>query len=77
MRWPKLSAAYNQMGRFEEAISSYKLAIRLKPILAEAHLNLGMTFLKVGDRTSAVEEHKILRDLNKEEADRLFNLIYE
>jgi hypothetical protein len=35
------------MGRFEEAISSYKLAIRLKPILAEAHFNLGMTFLKV------------------------------
>jgi hypothetical protein len=53
------------------------LAIRLKPILAEAHLNLGMTFLKMADRRSAVEEHKILRDLNKEEADRLFNLIYE
>jgi tetratricopeptide (TPR) repeat protein len=72
-----LGAAYNQMGRFEEAISSYKLAIGLKPILAEAHLNLGMTFLKIGDRTSAIEEYKILRDLNKEEADRLFNLIYE
>ena len=72
-----LGAAYNQMGRFEEAIASYKLAIRLKPTLAEAHLNLGMTFLKVGDRASALEEYKILRDLNKEEADRLFNLIYE
>jgi tetratricopeptide (TPR) repeat protein len=72
-----LGAAYNQMGRFEEAIASYKLAIRLKPTLAEAHLNLGMTFLKIGDRASAIEEYKILKDLNKEEANRLFNLIYE
>ena len=77
MTWPKLAAAYNQMGRFEESISSYKLAIGLKPILAETHLNLGMTFLKLGDRTSAIEEYKILRDLNKEEADRLLSLIYE
>ncbi len=72
-----LGATYYQMGRFEEAISSYKLAIRLKPTLAEAHLNLGMTFLKMGDRASAIEEYKILKDLNKEEANRLFDLIYE
>ena len=72
-----LGAAYNQMGRFEEAIASYKLAIRLKPTLAEAYLNLGMTFLKIGDRASAIEEYRILKDLNKEEANKLFNLIYE
>jgi tetratricopeptide (TPR) repeat protein len=72
-----LGAAYSQMGRFEEAIASYKLAIRFKPTLAEAYLNLGMIFLKVGDRASAIEEYKILKDLNKEEANRLFNLMYE
>ena len=72
-----LGAAYNQMGRFEEAIASYKSAVRLKPTLSEAHLNLGMTFLKIGDRASAIEEYKILKDLNKEEANSLFNLIYE
>jgi hypothetical protein len=36
-----------------------------------------MTFLKIGDRASAIEEYKILKDLNKEEANKLFNLIYE
>jgi tetratricopeptide (TPR) repeat protein len=72
-----LGAVYNQMGRFEEAIASYKLAIRFKPTLAEAYLNLGMTFLKMGDRASAIEEYEILKDLNKEEANRLFNLMYE
>jgi hypothetical protein len=36
-----------------------------------------MTYLRVGDRGSALEEYKILRNLDREQADRLFNLIYE
>ena len=72
-----MGAAYHQMGRFEEAIASYKEAIKMKPNLAEAHLNLGMTHLKLGDRGSALEEYKILKDLDKEMANKLFNLIYE
>jgi len=72
-----LGAAYNQMGRYEEAIESYKQAVQIKPGLAEAHLNLGMTYLRVGDRGSALEEYKVLRKLDKELANRLFNLIYE
>ena len=38
------------MGRNEEAIESYKQAVQIKAGLAEAHLNLGMTYLRVGDR---------------------------
>ena len=72
-----LGAAYNQTGRYEEAIESYKQAVQIKPGLAEAHLNLGMTYLRVGDRGSALEEYKILKDQDKELANRLFNLIYE
>jgi tetratricopeptide (TPR) repeat protein len=65
------------MGRYEEAIESYKQAVLVKPGLPEAHLNLGMTYLRVGDRGSALEEYRILRDQDKELANRLFNLIYE
>ena len=72
-----LGAAYNQKGRYEEAIQSYKEAVRLKPGLAEAHLNLGMTYLRVGDRGSALEEYKTLRNLDRDLANKLFNLIYE
>jgi tetratricopeptide (TPR) repeat protein len=72
-----LGAAYNHMGRYEEAIESYKQAVLVKPGLPEAHLNLGMTYLRVGDRGSALEEYRILRDQDKELANRLFNLIYE
>jgi tetratricopeptide (TPR) repeat protein len=65
------------MGRYEEAIESYKQAVLVRPDLPEAHLNLGMTYLRVGDRGSALEEYKILKDQDKELANRLFNLIYE
>jgi tetratricopeptide (TPR) repeat protein len=65
------------MGRYEEAIDSYKRALLLKPLMPEGHLNLGMTYLKLGDKGSAIEEYKILKEVDKEMANRLFNLIYE
>jgi len=72
-----LGAAYHQLGRYEEAIESYKQAIQIKPGFAEAHLDLAMTYLRTGDRGSALGEYKILRDLDKDLANKLFNLIYE
>jgi len=72
-----LGAAYEPMGKFEEAIASYKQAVRIKPHLGEAHLNLGMISLKTGDRGSALEEYKILKELDQGLANKLFNLIYE
>ena len=72
-----LGAAYHQAGQYEEAAESYKQAVRLKPDLVEAHLNLGMIYIRLGDRGSALEEYKVLQKLNKETANKLFNLIYE
>jgi len=72
-----LGAVYFQLSRYQEAIDSYKQAIRIKFRLAEAHLNLGMAYLRVGDRGSALDEYKILKDQDKELANKLFNLIYE
>ena len=72
-----LGAAYSRMERMEEAIASYKQAIHIKPRLAEAHLDLGMTYLRIGDRGSALEEYRILKEMDKEFANKLFNLIYE
>jgi hypothetical protein len=36
-----------------------------------------MSYLRLGDRGSAIEEYRILRELNMELANKLFNLIYE
>ena len=65
------------MGRYEEAIDSYKRALQLKPLMAEGDSNLGMTDLKMENRGSAIEDYKVLKDLNADMANQLFNFIYE
>jgi Flp pilus assembly protein TadD len=52
-------------------------AVRIKPDFAEAHLGLGIVYLNHGDKKLALEEYKILRDLDKDSANGLFNLIYK
>jgi Flp pilus assembly protein TadD len=72
-----LGRVYWQLGRAEEAIESFEQAIRIKPDLAAAHYGLGVTYLQVGDKGSALEEYKILKTLDTQLANELFNFIYQ
>jgi tetratricopeptide (TPR) repeat protein len=60
---------------YKEEIESCKQAIRLDPDNAEAHFNLGIAYLCLEDNGSALEQYKILKKLDTERANRLFNLI--
>jgi tetratricopeptide (TPR) repeat protein len=70
-----LGIAYSSLGRWQEAIEAYKQTVKIKPDDAEAHYNLGAACLEIGDKDSAVEESKILRTLDGEKANQLFNRI--
>lgn len=59
------------------AYVAYKQAIRIKPDDARAHSNLGVAYLIIGDRGSALNEYKILKDMDSDLANGLFNLIYK
>ncbi|MDO8283198.1 MAG: tetratricopeptide repeat protein [Thermodesulfovibrionia bacterium] len=72
-----LGAAYSHLNRYQEAADACKQAIRIKPDYAIAHLGLGISYSALGDKGSALEEYKILKDLDKEMADKLFNVIYK
>ena len=75
-----LGNAYYESGKWKEAIESYKQAIRIDPIGvygAFAHFNLGLTYIQINDRGSAMEQYKILKKLDTELANKLFNAIYE
>jgi len=74
--WFYLGVAYAKLGMYREAIEAYKQAIRIKPDDAKAHAGLGVIYLILNDRGSALEEYRILKDLNPELANKLFNLIY-
>ncbi len=75
--WFYLGYYYGEAGMYREAIEAYKQAIRIKPDDANAHHNLGVTYLILNDRGSALVQYKILKDLDTELANKLFNLIYK
>ena len=71
-----LGVAYANLGRYSEEIEAYKQAICFNSDYAYAHYGLGLAYLKIGDTGSALQEYKILKGLDAELANRLFNLIY-
>jgi tetratricopeptide (TPR) repeat protein len=80
---PNFAPAYNNMGLIygrlgesNEEIKAYKEAIRVDPDFISAHFNLGTALLQKGDKPDALAEYKILKNLDKEAADKLFNKIY-
>jgi tetratricopeptide (TPR) repeat protein len=72
-----LGHTYRELGMTEEAIAAFKQAIRIKPDFVEAHSALGLAYLSLNDRSGALGEYNILKNLNPQLADKLFNLIYK
>lgn len=48
----------------------------MKPDVAEMHYNLAIAYLILQDEGSAWREYKIIKDLDEEWANDLFNQIY-
>ena len=60
-----------------EEIETCKQEAEKNPDDAEAHFNLGSAYHSLNDRNSALEQYKILKKLDTEMANELFNLINE
>ena len=71
-----LGVLYSKLGKSNSAINEYKQAIRIDPDFTSAHFDLGSAFLQKGDKAAALDEYKILKGLDSEAADKLFELIY-
>ncbi len=71
-----LGLVYGKLGQSSQEVSAYKEAIRIDPDNISAHFNLGTALLQKGDKTGALDEYKILKNLHKETADNLFDKIY-
>jgi tetratricopeptide (TPR) repeat protein len=72
-----LGSAYGQLGLYREALKAYKSAVRIKPDDARAHGGLGISYEMLNNRGEALEQYKILKTLDKEAANKLFNFIYK
>ena len=67
---------YSMLPNYTKAIEAYKQAIRIDPNSAYTHYDLGIAYLAIGDRNSALNEYKILKELDIDKANELFELIY-
>jgi tetratricopeptide (TPR) repeat protein len=54
----------------------YIKAIRVDPDYAPAHFKLGERYIANGDKSASLGQYKILMDLDRDLANRLFKLIY-
>ena len=61
-------------GKKDEAISHYKIAIKLKPDYAEGHNNLGNALFTVGKTEEAISHYKIVIKLKPDYAEVNNNL---
>ena len=72
-----LGVVYFNSGMQKEAIKAYKQAIRINPDDALAHYNLGFAYVFFNDRDSALEQYRILKSLDSELVNKLFDGIYK
>lgn len=71
-----LGIAYGHLNLYQEALEALKQAIRINPDDPQAHFSMGIVYLSLEDRNSALQEYKILKELDIDTANKLFNLIY-
>jgi len=67
---PDRAEVYNNVGnaataenRLHDAVAHYQHAIRLDPAMPDAHMNLGMALLKLGDLPAGFREFEWRRRL--------------
>ncbi len=63
-----------RLGRLDEAVSSYRSALRINPALAGAHNNLGAVLEVQGDHEAAIVEFRNALAIAPQRADAHFNL---
>ena len=71
-----MGLVYANMGNYRQEANAYKEALRIDPDFVAAHYNMGLYYLRSGERNAALEQYKILKKLDEETADQLFDLIY-
>jgi len=70
-----LGNEFSRQGKYQEAVFHLSEALRIKPNLAATHYNLGNVYLIIGNRELAIEEYKILKAMNSDLANTLYQKI--
>jgi tetratricopeptide (TPR) repeat protein len=71
----QMAAILDRQGKTREAIVHLSEAVEILPNYGEGHLALGMLYLRMGKKDLALEKYKILKAINMNLADRLYQNI--
>ncbi|HSB12380.1 MAG TPA: TonB family protein [Blastocatellia bacterium] len=71
-----MALIYFRREQFQEAVEPFKQAIALAP-QGSLYFNLGLTYLKLGDKSSAMEQYRLLKERNSILAAQLLKQINE
>jgi tetratricopeptide (TPR) repeat protein len=71
----KLGTAYIIRGAYAMAIDTFRKAAEIDPHDPTAHFNLGIAYFLSGDKSAAFEEYVTLKDIDKDRADILRDII--
>jgi TonB family protein len=76
MAFRSMALIYYRSERFREAVGPFEQAIALAP-QGSLYLNLGLIYLKLGDRASAMKQYQLLKERNSILAEQLLKKINE
>lgn len=72
--YSNLGNIQSNLGMLSEAVSSYKLAIKLTPSYAEAYSNLGNAYHEIGENIKAIDFHKKAISIDPNNPEFFYNL---
>ncbi|HSX08586.1 MAG TPA: tetratricopeptide repeat protein [Candidatus Saccharimonadales bacterium] len=58
-----LGGVYYQLGKYEDAIREFQIALNLKPNYANAYYNLGHAYQQINQFPQAMEEYRVVKQL--------------
>ena len=70
-----LGCAYRDLTRYGDAVEAFYQSIKINPDYPRSHYNLGLTYLRMTDRASAIREYEMLKGLDSELAQELSGMI--
>jgi hypothetical protein len=73
----KLGTIYILLGEYETALGAFQEVLRIDPANATARFHLAIAYYLQGNRVAAADEYAVLKDLDRERAAILHELLYE
>ena len=73
--WFELGFALQKLGRYKESLEAYKHVVRIKADFANVYYYMGLLYIDVNNKKSAIEQYETLKILNVRLANKLFEII--